>query len=505
MQPRNNQTIHQTDIYEDANILVKMLPYGDDPVMVGYNFDGSLPQNSHISYHDQYPVMMDSSYPSNSFLKDAFPRSYNQTPQYYGGTGGSGPGCDFNRMSGHQIMMDDHNEFLYSARPSARDSYDITGHTSSHDRNAYRRTGGADNLNDILYEIDREYQTMEASRRGKGYHYQRNVQFVEEDEKHTKPGCIRSSFNDVLDVLFPKYRRGQVGRGTNREPVKASYPILSPKSGTRFKSYAIDSFDIPERQSSFESNGSFDRARQIMRDVSQRTSNRASELHDQLRALVQDRALRQTQQRDVPIPSARLEDEQLAESRRMLQLQIEQHQAAMTNHMATLQTAQQYHMMSPMYNSMVQNGMVNGMMNHQQLNNMFTRSTQDTMKVTMPIMNGADMNRVDMMMQSNVSRQQQQDQRNPSECTPRINDQGANERSGMNFATTQSPTGSPPRVVKVANGTKLVFSSHQQQSDASTIQSIQETVERAMRKSDAARMQLKTSKELWSQASKIRA
>ena len=84
-----------------------------------------------------------------------------------------------------------------------------------------------------------------------------------------------------------------------------------------------------------------------MRDVSHRTSDRASELHDQLRGMVQDRALRQTQARDISIPSAPLEDERLAESRRMLQLQIEQHQAAMTNHMAAMQTQQQ-HNMSPM-------------------------------------------------------------------------------------------------------------------------------------------------------------
>jgi hypothetical protein len=478
--------LYQTDIHDAANNLVKMLPYVDDPLMAGYNFDGS---------------MLNSSSPSNSFLKDAFPRSYNQTPQYHGNTAGSGPGCDFNRMSGNQIIVDNHEEFLYSARPSERDNYDCTGRMSSHGRNSYRRAEGADNLNDMLYQIDREYQIMEASRRGDmGYHHQRNVQFVEEDEKYARPGCIRSSFNDVLDVLFPKYRRGQGGRGTSRRPVKASYPILSPPNGTRFKSSAIDSFDIPERQGSFDSNGSFERARQFMRDVSQG----ASELHDQLRALVQDRALRQTQPRDVSIPSAPLEDEQLAESRRMLQLQIEQHQAAMTNHIAAMQTQQQYYMMSPMYNSMVQNGMVNGMMNHQQLNNMFAPSTQETMSVAMPKMNDAGAHRVDVMMQSppqQVSRQQQQDQRDPSECTPRIHDQGtANERRSV-----QSPAGSPPRVVKVANGTKLVFSSQQQQSDASTIQSIQETVERAMRKSDAARMQKRTSKKLWSQASKIRA
>ena len=456
---------------------------GDDPMMAGY-FDDSMPQ-----VYSSSPMVMNSSSPSKSFLKDAFPRSYNHTPQYHGNTTGNGPGCDF---------MDNHHEFLYNARPSERDS----GYMPRHDRNTYGRAEGADNLNEMLYQMDREYQTMEASQRGKmGYNHRRNVQFVEEDEKYTRPGCIRSSFSDVLDVLFPKHRRGgQGGRG----PAKASYPILSPQNGKRFRSSAIHSFDIPERQGSFDSNGSFERARQFMRNVSHRTTDRASELHDQLRAMVQDRALQQTQARDVSIPSDPREDEQLAESRRMLQLQIEQHQAAMTNHLAAMQTQQQYYM-SPMYNNIVQNGMVNGMMNHQQLNNMFMPSTQE--------MNDAGVHRVNMnMMKSNsppqqVYHQQQQDQRDPSECTPRSNDRGTanQQRSGMNIARAQSPAGSPPRAVKVANGTKILFSQERQQSDASTIQSIQETVERAMRKSDAARKQVGTSKKLWSQASKIRA
>jgi hypothetical protein len=219
----------------------------------------------------------------------------------------------------------------------------------------------------------------------------------------------------------------------------------------------------------------------------------------------------------------------------MLQLQIEQHQAAMANHMAAMQA----HYMSPMYTNMVKSGMVNGMMNHQQLNAMFTHSSQESsMGVGMPEM----MHHVDMSKKRiNTPGQQifyheneQQDQRDPSESASRSN---SNDRF---YATNQQQKGttcSLPRVVKVANGTKLVFSQQNQnqkrvgvssdqfsrarsakvangtktvlsqrpQSDASTIQSIQETVERAMKKSDAARMQRDTSKKLWSQASRIRA
>eukprot|EP00985_Skeletonema_marinoi_P035067 scaffold45536_cov248-Skeletonema_marinoi.AAC.2 len=462
--------------------------------MSGYNFDDSVPRRSsqlpplysHSPNHDQYPVVVKSSPPPNSFLHNAFPRTYNQAPR--------GPGCDFNRI-------DTHDEFLYRNRPSERGYYDGT----SHHRKTYGRSNGADNLDEMLFQVDREYQTMEAS--PSRSHYQRNVQFIEEDEMYTQPGCIRRSLNDVLDLLFPKYRK--------ERPVQVAYPIPSKQNEKIFQSSAIHNVDVRESRGSFDSNGSVERARQYMRDVSHRTSDRASELHDQLRGMVQDRALRQTQARDISIPSAPLEDERLAESRRMLQLQIEQHQAAMTNHMAAMQTQQQ-HNMSPMYNGMVQNGMVNGMMNHHQLNNMFTPSTQANVGVARPTMNDDGVHVGGMCtMQSNsppqqVYHQQQvqqhkQDQRDPSECTPRSNDRSSanKQRSGVNLPRSHTSAGSPPRVVKVANGTKVVFS-EQQQSDASTIQSIQDTVERAMRKSDAARTQMKSSKKLWSQASKIR-
>ena len=473
---------------------------------MGYSFDDNLPHNmtsSHhlpSSYRDQHPVIMRSSAPPNSFQRNAFPRSYNETPQYNGNKNGIGSRYDFDRL-------DTHDEFLYSPQPLGRDDYADTSH---HRNIMYGRAQGADILDDLHFKMDRDYPSPRRS------HYQRNVQFIEEDEIYTKPGCIRRSLNEVLDALFPQYRRNR--------PAEASYPILSPRNEHRFQSSAIHSFDIRESRGSFDSNGSFERARQYMRDVSHRTSDKASELHDQLRAMVQDRALRQTQARDVSTPSAPQEDEKLAESRRMLQQQIEQHQAAMTNHMTMMQTQQmaamqaqqqqQYHM-SPMYNGMVQNGMTNGMMNHQQLNNIFTPSTQEKMSVVTPTMNdGLQMQRDGMStMQSNRSPQQvyhqhqRQDQRDPSECTPRSNDRSTSikQRSSTNSPRSRISAGNPPIAVKVANGTKIVFSEQHQQSDASTIQSIQDSVERAMRKSDAARMQLRSSKKLWSQASKIRA
>lgn len=435
------------------------------------------------SSRNQNPAMR-SSAPPNSFQKNAFPRSYNETPQYNENKTGSGTRYVFERM-------DNHDEFLYSPRSVRRDDYIDT----SHHRNIYGQAPEAAFFDGMHYKIDREYPSPRRS------HYQRNIQYIEEDEKYTKPGCIRRSLNEVLDALFPQYRRNR--------PAKASYPILSPRNEQRFQSSAIHSFDIRENQGSFDSNGSFEMARKYMRDVSHRTSDKASELHDQLRAMVQDRALRQTQAREVvSTPPAPQEDEKLAESRRLLQQQIEQHQAAMTNHMTVMQTQQmaamqaqqqQYHM-SPMYNGMVQNRMVNGMMNQQQ--NMFTSS------VTTPTMNDG-MQRGGMnTMQTNFSPQQvyhqHHDQRDPSECTPRSNGSTSKQRSSMHSPRPRIPAGSPPIAVKVANGTKFVFSEQHQQSDASTIQSIQDSVERAMRKSDAARMQLKSSKKLWNQASKIR-
>jgi len=422
--------------------------------------------------HNHYPLTMKSSSSSNSFLADAFPRS---------------GGRNMSQYHGYDIVVEqpgfnDTNGILYSVEPSKRDNYGDVGYSRDNSQ-------GIKNLNEMLYQVDREYQTMEAVDRGNMGHL--HYQYVEEDE-NTQPGCIRRTLSDVLDVLLPKYRRGANvnGRGTYRSPAKARYPILSPRDGNRFKSSAINF--SPERQGSFESTGSFERAKQFIRKVSHRTSDGVNELQHQLKAMVQDRALRQAE-----------EDEKLLESRRLLQMQIEQHQAAMTNHMAAMQAQQQQYCMSPMYASMVQNGMVNGMMNHQQLNDMFTQASppRDTVGVVMP----KPMQQVEMKtMQSIIPQQQfykqQQEQREPTECTPRSNDHfntTDQQRSGMSSC-------SPPRAVKVVNGTKIVFSQPHQQSDASTLQSIQETVERAMKKSDAARMQRSTSKKLWTQASKIK-
>lgn len=415
--------------------------------------------------HNPYPLTMKSSSSSNSFLADAFPRSV---------------GRNMSQYHGSDIVVEQPG-FLYSVEPSKRrDNYGDAGYNRDNSQ-------GMKNLNEMLYQVDREYQTMEAVDRGNMGHL--HYQYVEEDE-NTQPGCMRRTLSDVLDVLLPKYRAHVSGRGTYRSPAKARYPILSPRDGNRFKSSAINF--SPERQGSFESTGSFERAKQFIREVSHRTSDGVHELQQQLKAMVQDRALRQAE-----------EDEKLLESHRLMQMQIEQHQAAMANHMTAMQAQQQQYCMSPMYASMLQNGMVNGMMNHQQLNDIFTQASppQDTMGVAMP----KPMQQVEMKtMQSIIPQQQfykqQQEQREPTECTPRSNDRfhpTDQQRSGMSSC-------SPPRAVKVVNGTKMVFSQPHQQSDASTLQSIQETVERAMKKSDAARMQRSTSKKLWNQASKIK-
>ena len=427
--------------------------------MAGYNL--------HSPNHDPYPNMVRSSLPPKSFQKNAFPQSNGQMLQCNRHETCGGPRYEYDRM-------DNHDEFLYSHHPPGR--------YASHRRNMHAQAKGADNLDEMLFHIGREYQTIDAFPRRS--HYQRGIQFIDEDVRYTEPGCLRRSFNEVLEVLFPKYR--------SERPVKASYPIQSPE----------------ESRGSFDSNGSFERARQYMRD----TSDRASELHDQLKALVHDRALHQTQARDVSVPSTPLEDERLAESRRMLQLQIEQHQAAMTNHMVAMQTQQQYQM-PPMNTGLVQDGMVNGMMNHQQLNKMFAPSTQEKMSMAMPKINEMQGDSMSTMQRSSLPKhvyhqQQLQDQRDPSEYTPpRIK---IRSQSSVNLPRGSPPRGNPPMAVKVANGTKIIFPEHHQQSDASTmqastIQSIQESVDHAMRKSDAARIQLKSSKKLWNQASKIRA